>query len=133
MPAAAPTLVPAPGPAPAAAAAAGPDDALHRKLVWLTLFRIATITVLLGGTAAVNWQFGPPATAMVAPLYVVVGVTYAASVAFAALLGLRRFERTVAVAQLALDVGIATAVVATNAVPWANIVLRSAPGSGWSV
>ncbi len=93
---------------------AAPDAALHRKLVWLTLFRIVSITILLGGTAAVNWQFGPPATAVVAPLYVVVAVTYAASLAFAVLLGMRRLERAVAVAQVALDVGIATAVVATT-------------------
>jgi len=100
--------------------AAGPParpaggDGLHRKLVWLTLFRIATITVLLGGTAAVNWQFGARATAVVAPLYAVVAVTYAASLAFAVLLGLRRAEPVVAVAQVALDVGIASAVVATT-------------------
>ncbi|HEX9053195.1 MAG TPA: ATP-binding protein [Anaeromyxobacter sp.] len=107
---AASTLVPgAAGAAPAPA-----DDGLHRKLVWLTLFRIASITVLLGGTAAVNWQFGPRATAVVAPLYVVVAVTYATSALFAALLGLRRAERLVAAAQLVLDVGIATAVVATT-------------------
>jgi two-component system sensor histidine kinase PilS (NtrC family) len=94
-----------------ARAAAG---ALHRKLVWLTLFRIATITILLGGTAAVNWQFGPQATPVVAPLYWVVALTYAASLGFAVLLGLRRAEPLVAVAQIALDVGIATAVVATT-------------------
>ncbi len=110
---AAPTLVP--GAAPAVPAAA-PDDGLHRKLVWLTLFRIASITVLLGGTAAVNYQFGARATEVVAPLYAVVAVTYAASLAFAVLLGMRRVERLVAVAQLALDVGIATAVVATTGV-----------------
>ncbi len=90
------------------------DDGLHRKLVWLTLFRIATITVLLGGTAVVNWQFGPQATSVVAPLYAIVVVTYAASLAFAVLLGMRRGEPVVAVAQMALDVGIATAVVATT-------------------
>ena len=117
MPAAAePTLVPGPGGSAGATAAgapaAAPDDGLHRKLVWLTLFRIATITILLGGTAAVNWQFGPRATGVVAPLYVVVAVTYAASLAFAVLLGLRRLERLVAAAQLVLDVGVATAVVA---------------------
>jgi two-component system sensor histidine kinase PilS (NtrC family) len=89
-------------------------DGLHRKLVWLTLFRIVTITVLLGGTAAVNWQFGPSATPVVAPLYAVIATTYAASVAFALLLALRRAQRAVAFAQLALDVAIATAVVATT-------------------
>ncbi len=89
-------------------------DGLHRKLVWLTLFRIATITVLLGGTAVVNWQFGARATVVVAPLYAIVALTYAASLTFAVLLGLRRWEMLVAVAQIALDVGIATGVVATT-------------------
>jgi two-component system sensor histidine kinase PilS (NtrC family) len=117
---AAPTVRPAAAPgeiargAPSGATPAASDDGLHRKLVWLTLFRIATITVLLGGTAAVNWQFGPRATGLVAPLYIVVAVTYAASLAFAVLLGLRAWEGPVAVGQVALDVGIATAVVATT-------------------
>ncbi len=54
----------------------GGDDALHRKLVWLTLFRLATVTVLLGGTAVVNWQFGIQAALTVAPLYAVVAATW---------------------------------------------------------
>jgi two-component system, NtrC family, sensor histidine kinase PilS len=94
--------------------AASPAGVLHRKLVWLTLFRLATVTVLLGGTAVVNWQFGPRATATVAPLYAAVAVTYAASLAFALLLHLRRAAAAVAIAQVALDVGIATAVVAAT-------------------
>jgi two-component system sensor histidine kinase PilS (NtrC family) len=98
----------------AAAVPAPAGDALHRKLVWLTLFRIATITVLLGGTAVVNWQFGAQATAVVAPLYGVVVATYAASLVFAVLLRLRSLERVVAAAQIALDVGLAVAVVAVT-------------------
>ncbi len=112
--AAAPRLVPAEAGAAPGMGAVPADDGLHRKLVWLTLFRLATITVLLGGTAAVNWQFGPRATAEIAPLYAVVGVTYAASLAFAVLLRVRRLERLVAAAQLVLDVGLATAVVAVT-------------------
>ena len=90
------------------------DGSLHRKLVWATLFRIASITVLLGGTAVVNYQFGARATSVVEPLYLVVGVTYAASLVFAVLLGLRRAETWVAFAQIALDVALAAAVVATT-------------------
>lgn len=97
---------------------AGPEPpaggSLHRKLVWLTLFRIASITVLLGGTVAVDWQSGGRVTAAVAPLYAVVALTYAASLVFAILLELRRADRFVAFAQIALDVGIATALVATT-------------------
>ncbi len=90
------------------------DDALHRKLVWLTLFRIVTITVLLGGTAIVSWQFGERAAGVVAPLYAVIALTYAASLVLSVLLRLRRAERAVAVAEIALDVAIAAAVVATT-------------------
>ncbi len=96
------------------APASSGDDELHRKLVWLTLFRLATVTVLLGGTAVVNWQFGAQASEAVAPLYTVVIATYGASLAFSVLLGLRLLERPVAVAQIALDVAIAVAVVAST-------------------
>jgi two-component system sensor histidine kinase PilS (NtrC family) len=90
------------------------DDGLHRKLVWLTLFRLATVTVLLGGTAVVNWQFGARATAAVSPLYAAVAVTYGVSLVFSILLRLRVLERAVAVAQIGLDVAIAVAVVAST-------------------
>jgi len=100
---------------PAGAVADGSaDDGLHRKLVWLTLFRIATITVLLGGTAVVNVQFGAHAASVVAPLYAVVAATYAASLVFAVMLRVRALERGVAAAQIVLDVAIAAAVVATT-------------------
>jgi two-component system sensor histidine kinase PilS (NtrC family) len=118
VPASGATLAHAP-----AAAAAGPeplagDSGLRRKLVWLTLFRLITITVLLGGTAIVNWQFGPQATELVAPLYTVVAVTYAASLVIAFLLRARhdRLDRVLAATQIALDVGIAGAVVAITGV-----------------
>ena len=94
-------------------AAAG-DDALHRRLVWLTLFRIVTITVLLGGTAVVNWQFGAQATETVTPLYAAVTFTYCASLVFSLLLRARALERAVAIAQIVLDVAIAVAVVAST-------------------
>ncbi len=90
------------------------DGGLHRKLVWLTLFRIATITVLLGGTAVVNVQFGAQAASVVAPLYAVVAATYATSLVFAVMLRVRVLERGVAAAQIVLDVAVAAAVVATT-------------------
>ena len=98
--------------------AAPHDEGLHRRLVWLTLFRLVTITVLLGGTAFVNWQLGAEATEMVAPLYGVVAVTYAVSLVLAVLLRMRRpgLELGVAAAQIALDVGLAVAVVAITGV-----------------
>jgi two-component system sensor histidine kinase PilS (NtrC family) len=90
------------------------EDTLHDKLVWLTLFRLATVTVLLGGTAIVNWQFGAQASAAVAPLYTAVAVTYGASLAFAVLLRVRLLERAVAAGHIVLDVAIAVAVVAST-------------------
>ncbi len=104
--------------APDVSAPAGvePSDAggsaLHKKLVWLTLFRIVMITVLLGGTAAVNVEVGERASAVVAPLYTVIALTYGASVVFSLLLQRRRALQRVAAAQIALDVGIAGVVVA---------------------
>ena len=103
-------------PAQGGGALAGGD--LHKKLVWLTLFRIVMITVLLGGTAIVNWQVGAQANEVVAPLYVVVAVTYAASIVLAFLLRAHAalLDRWIAAAQIALDVGLAVAVVATTGV-----------------
>ncbi|ABC80401.1 two-component system sensor histidine kinase NtrB [Anaeromyxobacter dehalogenans] len=88
----------------------GAEPGLHRKLVWLTFFRLVTVTVLLGGTALVGWQVGGEAGGYLAPLYGVVGATYAGSLVFA--VALRRNTGLVAVAyvQIALDVAIATAV-----------------------
>ena len=86
------------------------DPGLHRKLVWLTVFRVITVTVLLGGTAFVSLGAGDPAG--LAPLYVIVGVSYAASAAFGLALRRRAFLVITAYAQLVLDVGVAAAVVA---------------------
>ena len=91
-----------------------PDGALLRKLVWVTLFRMVTITVLLGGTAVVNWEMGERASGALAPLYAIIAATYAASAALAALLRMRWAERALAAAEVALDVAIAAAVVATT-------------------
>ncbi|ACL64016.1 PAS/PAC sensor signal transduction histidine kinase [Anaeromyxobacter dehalogenans 2CP-1] len=88
----------------------GAEPGLHRKLVWLTFFRLVTVTVLLGGTALVGWQVGGEAGSYLAPLYGVVAATYAGSLVFA--VALRRNAGLVAVAyaQIALDVAIASAV-----------------------
>lgn len=94
--------------------AAAADGTLHRRLVWLTLFRLASITVLLGGTAVVSWELGPGTAEFASPLYAAIAVTYAASLAFALLLRRRRAERAVALAQIVLDIGVASAVVATT-------------------
>ncbi len=82
---------------------------LHRKLVWLTFFRLVSVTVLLGGAAAVGWrsQAGLESTARLYPLVI---VTYIASLGFALLLRARRYLVPLAYAQLALDVGISAAV-----------------------
>ncbi|HET6923160.1 MAG TPA: PAS domain-containing sensor histidine kinase, partial [Anaeromyxobacteraceae bacterium] len=61
-------------PAPAGAAEAG----LRRKLVWLTFFRLITITVLLGGIAVTTWQAGLEVGEAAGPLYGLIVLTYAA-------------------------------------------------------
>lgn len=93
------------------AAAGEGASGLHRKLVWLTFFRVVWVTVLLGGTAAVGLRSGADLEAT-APLYPLVIGTYLASVAFS--LALRRGRALVALAyaQIALDVAMAGAVVA---------------------
>src|SRR5512145_2949647 len=69
------------------------------------------VAVLLVGTAAVGWGEAPEILSGLTPLFILTGVVFAASALFAfALLG-RRFARTVAYAQIVLDVGLATAVV----------------------
>jgi two-component system sensor histidine kinase PilS (NtrC family) len=102
------------GPAAAPGEVREAGDGLHRKLVWLTLFRLGTVTVLLGGTAVVNWELGAQASQVVAPLYAVIAITYGASLILASLLRARVLERAVAFAQIALDIGIAAAVVAAT-------------------
>jgi two-component system sensor histidine kinase PilS (NtrC family) len=94
--------------------ASASDPGLHRKLVWLNLFRVVTVTVLLGGTAIVSWQTRGEAEQTLAPLYAVVIVTYAFSIAFSVALRLRVALVPVAYGQLALDVAVAAAVVSVT-------------------
>src|SRR5215208_7493384 len=91
-------------------AAPPPEPSLHRKLVWLTFFRVVTITVLLGGTAVVSWRARGEADAALAPLYAIVIAVYAASIVLAAALRRRAALAAVAYAEIALDVAVAAAV-----------------------
>jgi len=95
---------------------ADPDDGALRRQVWLTLFRLVLVTVLLGGTAAWQWRHGPArdGEAAVGPLYTVVLVTYLASLGLAVAFRLRWAPAVTAVAQVALDVGLAATVVAVT-------------------
>lgn len=88
------------------------DPGLHRKLVWLTVFRVVTVTVLLGGTAFVSLGAGGEAGAGLDPLYAIVAVSYAASAAFGLALRRRAWLVATAYAQIGLDVAVAAAVVA---------------------
>lgn len=88
------------------------DAGLHRKLVWITFFRVVMVAVLLGGTAVVGWREGAEVQRGLMPLFVLAGIVFGASVLVAvALLG-ERWDIWVAYAQIVLDVGVATAVVA---------------------
>ncbi len=97
-----------------AAAVRDPDpQGLFKKLVWLTLFRLAVVTVLLGATAVYTWRAGKDeAHAAAAPFYGLILATYFVSLASAFVLRARRWLTPLAYAQIALDVVIAAQVVA---------------------
>ncbi len=101
---------PEPGASPADAGAAA--GALHRKLFWLSFFRLAIVTVLLGGTAVWTWDLSGEAEQIASRLYALVAATYAVSVVFALALRRRRALRAVAFGQIALDMALAAGVVA---------------------
>jgi two-component system sensor histidine kinase PilS (NtrC family) len=88
------------------------DSGLYRKLVWLTLFRIVTVSVLLGGAAMVGLRGGEAEVQRLAPLHALVVVFYAAALASSILLLRRRALRATAWAHVVLDVGVTSAVVA---------------------
>jgi len=91
----------------------GPErDPLFSKLSALTLFRLATVTVLLGGTAFAVWRSPGTMGQAAAPLFRLVLFTYLVSLAFAVWLRRRVALQALAYSQIALDVGIAAAVVA---------------------
>ncbi|GEJ55665.1 ATP-binding protein [Anaeromyxobacter diazotrophicus] len=95
---------------PGAAPAAGRDP-LFRKLVWLTLFRLVTVTVLLGGTVAAAWTTPGFIGEVAGSLFRLVLFTYVASLGLALGLRWRAALHALAYGQVALDVVIAAAVV----------------------
>ena len=103
-------LAAAPGPGKV-----GADRELFRKLKWLTLFRLVTITVLLGGTAFAAWREPTLMAGASGPLFRLVVFTSGASLGFALWLRSRRALLALAYAQIALDVGISAVVVALTA------------------
>lgn len=108
----------APGLGASARAGAAPpgaaDGGLYRKLVWLTLFRLVTITVLLGGIAVTTWRAGLDVGKAASPLYGLIVLTYAASIATGVLLRRGRGLTAVAYGQIGLDVALAAGVVAAT-------------------
>ena len=68
------------------------DPGLHRKLVWLTFFRVVMVAVLLGGTAIVGWQESAEVLRALEPLFLLTGVVFAASALFGAALTSRRLD-----------------------------------------
>jgi len=61
-------------------------DPLFGRLVWLTLFRLALVTVILGGAAVIGWREGLEGQETRSPLYVILIATYAGALAVALLL-----------------------------------------------
>ncbi|MBK9516511.1 MAG: PAS domain-containing protein [Anaeromyxobacter sp.] len=101
-------------------AGAPADPALHKKLVWLTFFRLVSVTVLLVGTVAVSWNVAEEKASFTGPLYGLVIGTYLAALASAWWLRLGRALRPLAYAQIAFDVATAAAVVGFTG--WAESV-----------
>jgi two-component system sensor histidine kinase PilS (NtrC family) len=89
----------------------GESDQLFRKLAWLTLFRLLTVTVLLGGTAFAAWRAPGIKGDASASLFRLVLFTYFVSFVFAMALRRRAAMHALAYGQIALDVIIASAVV----------------------
>ena len=102
-------------PGDAAGGEAAADAGLDQKLVWLTLFRIVSVTVLLGGTAVATWRDAEGGV-ITSALYGLVIGTYLASLASAWWLRQGRALVPLAYAQLVFDVVTATAVVALHRV-----------------
>jgi two-component system sensor histidine kinase PilS (NtrC family) len=102
-------MAPAEGGLPAAGWMADP---VRRKLAWVILFRLVLDTVLLGGTAAWQARAGGVSPPLANALYVIVLATFVASLLLVAWLATGRWLRGLAWAQIVVDVGIATAVVA---------------------
>ena len=90
------------------------DPGLHRKLVWITFFRVVMVSVLLGGTAFVAWREPAEIQLGLSPLFVLTGIVFGASAIFAAALLGQRWDTRIAYAQIVLDAGIATAIVSVT-------------------
>jgi two-component system sensor histidine kinase PilS (NtrC family) len=98
-------------PAAGERAEAAAEAGLDKKLLWLTLFRIVSVTVLLGGTVITSWRAGDDGV-ITSALYGLVIGTYLASLISAWWLRQERALVPLAYAQLVFDVATATAVVA---------------------
>jgi two-component system sensor histidine kinase PilS (NtrC family) len=85
---------------------------LHRKLLWLNLYRLALNTVLLGGTAAMSLRSRRPGDGVAELLYALALVTFVAALGVALSLRRGRGLRPLAWIQLGTDLGIAAVIVA---------------------
>jgi two-component system sensor histidine kinase PilS (NtrC family) len=90
------------------------DPALHRKLVWLAFFRVVAVTVLLVGAVAVSWEEREEAVAALAPLYATIAIVYGVTIGMSVGLRRRAASTLIAYVQVALDVAVAAAVVAST-------------------
>lgn len=90
------------------------DPGLHRKLVWITFFRVVMVAVLAGGTVIVGWREPAEVQLGLTPLFGLAAVVFAASAFFGLVLRTGRFDPQLVYAQIVLDVALATGVVAMS-------------------
>jgi two-component system, NtrC family, sensor histidine kinase PilS len=87
-------------------------EPLFRRLVWLTLFRLALVTVILGGASVIGWREGLEGRENRSPLYLIVVATYAGALAVAVLLRRTGPLRAAAAAHLVFGSALATGLTA---------------------
>jgi two-component system sensor histidine kinase PilS (NtrC family) len=100
-------------PVPPAGGVAGPAESpeardLHRKLLWLSAFRIAAVTFLIGTTAILVFKPGEPLGGrVVALLSLLAALTNTLQLGVVLLLRFRRWLRTLALVHIGADVAFA--------------------------
>ncbi len=88
------------------------NENLFGRLVWLTLFRLALVTVILGGAAVIGWGELLAGRETRSPLYLIIIATYAGALAVAVLLRRTGPLRAAAAAHLVFGAALAAGLTA---------------------